>query len=312
MADKNRILVVDDEPVIVEQLTESLEDMGFGIAGRAGTAQEAVAKARKLNPDLVIMDIVMPGDMDGIDACKIVQRELDIPVLLLSAHGEESMIDRADAVRPYGYVMKPFKNDQLRAAVQLAMGQKRSEGNRPALILSQQHIKLMQDISAFAGMERYHGLMPERHAVIYDDEVIRDLVDNNLVDEGVLTTTCGMETKGFKLTDTAKDELERLGLDLDDEGWDDIKDLVYVTDDDLTKEDIELLTEVYHFTKIKRYHGIAPRDMLEECDKKRVKDLYKSGYLFNIRLKGPSVKHEKGYVLTDRGHSLLKHIGVIK
>lgn len=84
----------------------------------------------------------------------------------------------------------------------------------------------------------------------------------------------------------------------------------YVTDDNLTKDDIELLTEVYHFTKIKRYHGIAPRDLLEECDRKRVKDLYKSGYLFNIRLKGPSVKYEKGYVLTDRGHLLLKHIGV--
>lgn len=179
------------------------------------------------------------------------------------------------------------------------------------MILSQQHVKLMQDISAFARMERYHRLMPERHAAIYDEQVIMDLVEHNLVEEGFLTTTCGLETRGYRLTDTAHEELTRLGVDIEDEnGWDEIKGLEYVTDDELNRDDIELLTEIYHFTKIKRYHGLAPRDMFEECDRKRLKDLYKSGYVFNIRLKGPTVKFEKGYVLTDRGHSLLKHIGV--
>jgi YesN/AraC family two-component response regulator len=268
-------------------------------------------KARELRPDLVIMDIVLPGDMDGIEACKVMQRELDIPVLLLSGHGDESFIKRADEARPYGYLMKPFKNEQLMAAVQLALGQKRSEAQRPALLLSQEHLKLMQDIHAFSGMERYHGLMPERHSILYEDDVIRDLVENNLVDEGFLTTSCGMENKGYRLTKTAQEELARLGFDLEDHCYG-ITDSQYTDHDELMKEDIDLLGEIYHFTKIKRYHGIAPREMFDEIDRKRVKYLYKSGYLYNIRLKGPSVKFEKGYVLTDRAHTLLKHIGVVR
>jgi hypothetical protein len=170
----------------------------------------------------------------------------------------------------------------------------------------------MQDIHAFEGMERYHGLMPQRHTVLYEDDVITDLVDNNLVDEGFLTTSCGMETKGYRLTKSALEELERLGVNLE-EGLDGhVLHNEYTSHEELMKEDIDLLGEIYHFTKIKRYHGIAPRDMFDENDRKRVKYLYKSGYLYNIRLKGPSVKFEKGYVLTDRAHSLLKHIGVVR
>lgn len=310
-AEADSILIVDDEAVIVEMLAESLEDMGFRVAGAAASAREALDKARELGPDLVIMDISLPGDMDGVEACKAIQRELDIPVLLLSGHADESHIKRADEARPYGFLLKPFKSEQLMAAVQLALGQKRSEEKRPAFFLSQEHVKLMQDIYAFSGMERYHGLMPERHAVLYEEEVIRDLVTNNLVDEGFLTTSCGMENKGYRLTRTAQEELARLGVDLEEHCNGDA-DSGYANHDELMKEDIDLLGEIYHFTKIKRYHGIAPRDMFDENDRKRVKYLYKSGYLYNIRLKGPSVIFEKGYVLTDRAHSLLKHIGVVR
>lgn len=304
-----RVMVVDDEAVIVQQLEDVLQDMGYEVAGAASSGKEALRKAGDLKPDLVLMDVVMPGKMDGIEACDLIQKNFDIPVLLLTAHGEDGVLERVEKVHPYGYIIKPFQEQQLKAAIQLALGQKKSESNRP-MILSQQHIKLLQDVSSFSGMERYHGLMPERHALLYDDEVVQDLLENNLVDEGHITTSCGLETKGYRLSDTARDDLARLGVDLRDHDWDQIKDSKLIIEDELTREDIELLTEVYHYSKIKRHHGIAPKELMEDCDKKRLKDLYKSGYLFNIRLKGQTVKHEKGYVLTEKAHSLLKHVGV--
>jgi CheY-like chemotaxis protein len=88
-----RILVADDETVIALQIGELVEAEGYELAGVAGSAPEAVDMARALRPDLVLMDIVMPGapegPTDGIDACAQIQRELNIPVVLLTAHGEE-------------------------------------------------------------------------------------------------------------------------------------------------------------------------------------------------------------------------------
>ena len=119
-----RLLLVDDEVVILSHLEEMLEAGGYEIAGKASTARDACKKADELKPDLVIMDIVMPGESDGIDACEDIQQKLGIPVVLLTAYGNRSYISRAKVANPYGYILKPYQNEQVLAAIELALEKK--------------------------------------------------------------------------------------------------------------------------------------------------------------------------------------------
>ena len=118
-----KILIADDEALIVMNLEESLQRRGFEISGICGDAQSAVNMARELKPDLVVMDIVMPGEKDGIEACEIIQEELDIPVILLTAYGGEGNIKRAQHASPSALLMKPCESDHLALAIQVALDQ---------------------------------------------------------------------------------------------------------------------------------------------------------------------------------------------
>lgn len=117
----SRILVVDDEVVITMQLEERLSSMGYDVAGRASSGKEAVDKAKKLTPDLILMDIVMPGEIDGIEASGIIKEELDIPVIFLTAFADDENIMKAKATEPFGYIVKPFQERELKAAIEVAL-----------------------------------------------------------------------------------------------------------------------------------------------------------------------------------------------
>lgn len=121
------ILVVDDEAIITMQLEERLRAMGYSVAGMAASGEEAIEKARRLLPDLVLMDIVMPGKLNGIDAAQVITRELDIPVIFVTSYADDAIIERAKQIRPYGYIVKPFSELELKAAIEVALFRKASE-----------------------------------------------------------------------------------------------------------------------------------------------------------------------------------------
>jgi two-component sensor histidine kinase len=121
------ILVADDEALICAQLGELLEGAGYRLAGTAASTDQAVAQARALRPDLVLLDIVMPGQGDGLEACRTIQEELGIPVILVTAHGFGSYMGRVRGTAPYGYVLKPYSDEQVLAAVEVALARWRSE-----------------------------------------------------------------------------------------------------------------------------------------------------------------------------------------
>lgn len=123
----SKILVVDDEAIISMQLEERLTAMNYIIAGMAASGDEGVEKARILRPDLVLMDIVMPGKMNGIEAAKIITTELDIPVVFLTAYADDTIIEKAKSVRPYGYIVKPFNELEIKAAIEVALFRKSTE-----------------------------------------------------------------------------------------------------------------------------------------------------------------------------------------
>src|SRR5512137_2605437 len=99
----SKILIVEDEAVILLQLEEILHATGYTVAGLAASGEDAIEKARRLKPDLVLMDIVMPGKLDGIDAAKIITEELAIPVVFVTSYADDTIIEKAKSVKPYGY-----------------------------------------------------------------------------------------------------------------------------------------------------------------------------------------------------------------
>src|SRR5512136_1531346 len=122
----SKILVVDDEAIITMQLEERLTAMGYSVAGMAASGEDAIEKARRLKPDLVLMDIVMPGKLNGIEAAKTIA-EIDIPVVFVTSYADDTIIEKAKQVGPYGYIVKPFNELEIKAAIEVALFRKTAE-----------------------------------------------------------------------------------------------------------------------------------------------------------------------------------------
>lgn len=123
----HRIMVVDDEVIISAQLERRLSLMGYSVVGKATSGERSIAMAQTLHPDLVLMDIVMPGGMDGIEAAGRIREEMDIPVIFVTAYADDQYLFRAKQARPYGYIVKPFHEKEVRAVIEIALHQKEME-----------------------------------------------------------------------------------------------------------------------------------------------------------------------------------------
>ena len=116
-----KIMIVDDDVITVTELIEALRSSGYEIGGTAESGEEAIKMAKKTRPDLILMDIVMPGKIDGIQAAKKIRDELNIPVIFLTGYSEEEYIERAKSARSFGYLLKPFVDAQVSSAIKIAL-----------------------------------------------------------------------------------------------------------------------------------------------------------------------------------------------
>ncbi len=116
-----RILIVEDQRLIAADLENTLQKLGYTTVGVAPTGEEAVQKAGSCTPELVLMDIRLRGDMDGIEAAGIIRERYDLPVVYLTAYADEETLLRAKLTTPFGYVVKPFNERELRAAIEIAL-----------------------------------------------------------------------------------------------------------------------------------------------------------------------------------------------
>jgi PAS domain S-box-containing protein len=123
----NKIMIVEDEAVIAIRLQERLTAMGYHVVATSYSGEEAMEQARRLRPDLILMDIMIPGKMDGVAVAKSVKTELDIPVIFLTAFSEDKIIDSAKQAEPYGYIVKPYQDRELKACVEVALYKKETE-----------------------------------------------------------------------------------------------------------------------------------------------------------------------------------------
>jgi response regulator NasT len=115
-----RIVIADDEPLIRIDLRENLEGLGYEVIGEAADGKHAVELARKLRPDLVIMDIRMP-EMDGIAALRVLTEENVAPVLLLTAYSDRELIQQAIDAGAIDYLVKPYRESDLQPSIELAL-----------------------------------------------------------------------------------------------------------------------------------------------------------------------------------------------
>jgi PAS domain S-box-containing protein len=118
---KKRILVVEDEFITAADIVHHLEETGYEVPATADTGDAAIQKTAELRPDLILMDITLIGEMTGIEAAGKILELYGIPVVFLTAHSEESTVEKALASNPFGYVIKPFDPSNLRVSIEMAL-----------------------------------------------------------------------------------------------------------------------------------------------------------------------------------------------
>jgi PAS domain S-box-containing protein len=118
---KAAILVVEDDFVTAKALSDALGDMGYSVTGIAVSGEAAVEQVRSHAPDLVLMDIRLQGQVDGIQAAGVIRERFRIPVVYLTAYADEKTLERARVTQPYGYLVKPFVQTELHSTIQMAL-----------------------------------------------------------------------------------------------------------------------------------------------------------------------------------------------
>jgi PAS domain S-box-containing protein len=116
-----RVLVVEDEGIVARDITNILVRLGYEVAAAVFSGEEAVDAAERARPHLVLMDVVLQGEMDGITAAHHIREALDIPVIYLTAYADHGTLERAKLTQPYGYLLKPFEEVDLRFSIEMAL-----------------------------------------------------------------------------------------------------------------------------------------------------------------------------------------------
>jgi diguanylate cyclase (GGDEF)-like protein/PAS domain S-box-containing protein len=115
------ILIVEDESIVAQDLQAILEDLGYTVPAIADSGEVAIEKVGEFKPNLILMDIRIIGEMDGITTAQIISDRFEIPVVYLTAHSDEATLTRAKITHPFGYILKPFDERQLRTIIEIAL-----------------------------------------------------------------------------------------------------------------------------------------------------------------------------------------------
>lgn len=122
-----RILIVEDEGIIAADIEMALGDMGYKVVGTAWNGDLALDLISSTNPDLVLLDITIKGTLTGIDLAKIIREKYTFPFVFLTSHSDQETLNRVKETLPYGYIVKPFTDNNLRSTIELALFKFESE-----------------------------------------------------------------------------------------------------------------------------------------------------------------------------------------
>lgn len=201
MTPNARILVVEDEAIVALDIQRELDLLGYEVVATTGDGEGAIELAAKHRPDLVLMDIRLQGAMDGVEAGRVIRAKFGIPIVFLTAHADPGTLGRAKQAEPFGYLLKPFVDQELRMAIELGLHKREVEDEAhrqadEALRQSEQRFQLLvqslHDYAVFlldtrghvvswnAGAQRIKGYAPEdilgqHFSVFYPpEEIVRN------------------------------------------------------------------------------------------------------------------------------------------
>jgi CheY-like chemotaxis protein len=150
--DKARILVVEDEAIFAMDIADTLRNLGHEVSNTVPSGERAIESVKENRPDLILMDIGLKGEMDGIQTAEQIRLQYSIPVIFLTAYFDEKTLERAKITAPCGYLTKPFEEADLRIAIEVGLYRAKLESEREALI------KELQE--ALAKIKMLSGLLP--------------------------------------------------------------------------------------------------------------------------------------------------------
>ena len=154
-----RILIAEDETIIRLDLRALLESAGFAVCGEAKDGQEAIDLARSEQPDLAVLDVKMPK-LDGIEAARRILEERPIPIVMLTAYGQEELVSRAVEAGVFGYLVKPFREQDLVPAIATARAR-----HEELSAVRQEAESLADALAARKAIERAKGLLMEKEGL---------------------------------------------------------------------------------------------------------------------------------------------------
>ena len=163
MAEKYRIVIADDEALICMDLREMLEEAGHEVVGSGSDGVEALDLVKEKKPDLVILDVKMPR-LDGIQAARMIAHDNLAPVVLLTAFGDEDMIEKAKKSMVFGYVMKPVEEKTLFPAIQIAVSQYRQKKDMVDRVKNME-----RELAARKIVDRAKGLLMDYYHITEED-----------------------------------------------------------------------------------------------------------------------------------------------
>lgn len=122
-----KVLIIEDEQMIAEDIKHTLIQFNFEVAGIFNRGEDAIINVPALKPDIILMDIMLEGDMNGIETGKLLLKDNDIPIIFLTAYADTATVDSTKSIAPYGYILKPFDAKELYATIEIALIKHKSE-----------------------------------------------------------------------------------------------------------------------------------------------------------------------------------------
>ena len=197
-----RVVIAEDEAIIRLDLKESLEAEGYAVIGETGRGDEAIDLVRMLEPDLIILDIKMPG-MNGIDAAKVVSDEGLAAVILLSAFSQQDLIKEASNAGVLAYLVKPFQRSDLVPSIELALGRFEEISG-----LKQEAVMLRESLETRKLVDRAKGLLIDNYGLKESDayrylqkKAMEDRTTMKAVAEDILADTSRVDSGSFEKVD---------------------------------------------------------------------------------------------------------------
>ena len=202
MAKTIRVVIAEDEAIIRLDLKESLEAEGYAVIGETGRGDEAIDLVRMLEPDLIILDIKMPG-MNGIDAAKVISDEGLAAVILLSAFSQQDLIKEASNAGVLAYLVKPFQRSDLVPSIELALGRFEEISG-----LKQEAVMLRESLETRKLVDRAKGLLIDNYGLKESDayrylqkKAMEDRTTMKAVAEDILADTSRVDSGSFEKVD---------------------------------------------------------------------------------------------------------------